>query len=1108
MAIEKVQPMVTVRAKFQRSVRLDVDFDRSDALTGYILQPSPRNALQTVARHVAETQQRAFTWTGPYGGGKSSLALALALLAGGEPIARKAAKSVLDVQADDPLAGVFGGRKPWLVLPVVGRRELVEDAIGETIDKLSLARGRKPVRNGRRDVIAELIRRAEGGEHAGVLLILDELGKFLEAAAAAAEDIFFYQELAEAASRCKGRLVIIGVLHQSFEQYAVRLGREVRDEWSKVQGRYVDIPIVAGTDEVLELIGGAIDSTIDHPATAKIAKLLAASIRNRRPSSPPTLAESLDRCWPLHPVTAALLGPTSRRRFGQNERSVFGFLTSAEPMGFRDFLQSRSQSDASTYYLPARFWDYLRANLENAILSSPDGHRWAVGAEAIERVESQFGEPHLSLVKSTGLIELFRNGSGVTAETDVLVECVPGFSRKALETALEDLAKASILIFRKHLRAWGVFAGSDFDIEAAVSSARGNLGAVSETQLNSLSRLPPVTARRHYVETGTLRWFDREVLPAATAKSAARGLSGSSRTGRFVLLLPSTDCPEPKAMRIASDLSKQDAAALVLYGVPRGQLGILEQASELAALEYVSRNKPELDGDAVAKREIDARLRQLRNDLEGMLRDAFVHARWYFAGERHEVDSAQGISPLASIVCDQIYPDAPRIHSELVNRDNLSSNAAKAQRLLLHRMLAFSTRPNLDYEGYPSDAGLYFTILAELGLHQPQADGWAFVSPAKSKAEASKTILKWWEAAESKLSNAGEAVTLAALYSEWSKPPFGIKQGLLPILALAYLLANRSRIAVYVEGMFVPDLTDAAVDEWLQDPTRISWKAVKVDASTKRLLLALSARLEETLKRPVSADPLDSARALVSMTLALPHWTQRTTLLSERARTVRTLLLRASDPVKVIFTDLPELLGTRETVPLVAAVGDVMAELSQAFPNALRKIQGRLLQAIDHAGDHETLRARARVVQGISGDFKIDAFSSRLQTFSGELADIEGLVSLAVSKPPTGFTDHDLDYASLQLAKWAFEFRRVEAMASIQGRAANRQALAVVFGGGRTISGTFDVSERDGEAVRKLADGMLDRLLTGNVKADVFLAALVEAGSRVLELQREEQSDG
>lgn len=93
----------------------------------------------------------------------------------------------------------------------------------------------------------------------GVLLVIDELGKFLESASFGGDDIGFLQDLAEAASRASGKLVVVGILHQSFDAYAVRLGRQARDDWAKVQGRYVDIPLVAGTDEVLDLVGRAIE---------------------------------------------------------------------------------------------------------------------------------------------------------------------------------------------------------------------------------------------------------------------------------------------------------------------------------------------------------------------------------------------------------------------------------------------------------------------------------------------------------------------------------------------------------------------------------------------------------------------------------------------------------------------------------------------------------------------------------------------------------------------------------------------------------------------------------------------------------------------------------
>ena len=67
------------------------------------------------------------------------------------------------------------------------------------------------------------------------------MGKFLEAAAQDGSDIYILQQLAEAASRSNGRFLLVGVLHQAFEEYAHRLSHEMRDEWAKIQGRFIDL---------------------------------------------------------------------------------------------------------------------------------------------------------------------------------------------------------------------------------------------------------------------------------------------------------------------------------------------------------------------------------------------------------------------------------------------------------------------------------------------------------------------------------------------------------------------------------------------------------------------------------------------------------------------------------------------------------------------------------------------------------------------------------------------------------------------------------------------------------------------------------------------------
>ena len=68
------------------------------------------------------------------------------------------------------------------------------------------------------------------------------------------------------------------------------------------------------------------------------------------------LAKTLADAWPLHPATSLILGPVSRQRFAQNERSVFGFLSSAEPHGFQAFLAA-TPGGAATQWRNSPLWE-------------------------------------------------------------------------------------------------------------------------------------------------------------------------------------------------------------------------------------------------------------------------------------------------------------------------------------------------------------------------------------------------------------------------------------------------------------------------------------------------------------------------------------------------------------------------------------------------------------------------------------------------------------------------------------------------------------------------------------------------------------------------------
>lgn len=1088
---------ITIGRQFLRSINLVADLGRSDALNGYICQESARNLISNMAHHLNQTEQRAFTWTGPYGGGKSSLALVLGSLVSPNKTLREEAKKILGVKTGDKIDQAWSSSKDgWLVLPVVGKRDNVISAISAALDKEEGVVTKRPKST---DTILRLIAQAEKRKKDGVLLILDELGKFLEAAAQTGEDIYFYQELAESASRCKGKLVIVGVLHQAFEQYAIKLGRDARDEWAKIQGRYIDIPLVVGSDEVIELVGRAIEkkSPINaYKKAEKYAETVADVITKRRPNAPANLKKSLLNCWPLHPVTAALLAPISRKRFSQNERSVFGFLASAEPLGFTDFLNSMPGVETSMY-TPAKYWDYLKANMEQAILASQDGHRWAVANDAIERTESREGctEIHVQLAKTIALLDLFRAGSGLAAE-DNLLEISVNASTKDIRTACEDLARWSVAVFRKHINAWSIYSGSDFDIDSAVNQARAELGDIDIKQLIELSELNPIVAKSHYHETGTLRWFSRTLIQLSSAKDYLNNftpLPGSA--GEFILIAPSAEYGAKKNKNLVQELSEITTKSPVVLGFAANSERVFELGMELSSLEKVQKTRRELEGDAVARKEVGGRLTTVKAELADELKNSFETAEWFQSGQPVNREVRATLPSIASKLALETFPQTPPIHNELVNRESLSANAVKARRELMYQMINRKGEQRLGYEGFSADAGLYYSIIEHNNLYQLVDGEWTFITT--DKKSFGKHFSPMWEAADKLFKKSKESITLQQLYDIWQSKPIGARKGILPIFALIYFLANRHNLGLYIENTFIPDLTEAYLDEWMQDTKRVAFKYVEISKQREVLLKALSESLTKSLGQPVTASPLESARGLVSLIATLPNWTKRTTSVSTDAQKLRTAILKASDPHKVLFSDLPNLLESNDEISLVNKISALTEELQNAYPALLEKFKSIVFKALDHKGSIQELNARAENIKGISGDFGVDAFVARLSVFKDDVESLEGLLSTAITKNPKDWVDRDQEAAINSLGKICSAFRSIESLNDLRGKSATRKAFAFVYTDPKNavISKNFDISEDKLPELKKISTALLNDLKKKGLSKDEILATFAQACS-------------
>ena len=1107
MQDKTLNSVVAISRQFLRSIQIDDDFGREDALSGYVCQGTARTLLESMSQQILETKQRAFTWTGPYGGGKSSLALMLCSLVGPSQALRQKAKKILSLPNDSLIYKTFEAKgSGWTVLPVVGKRVSIKEQLIASIEKrtgIVLARKKST------DVISELVSLAESNNQ-GLLLIIDELGKFLEnSALEGGEDIYFFQQLAEAASRAKGNFVVVGVLHQPFEAYATSLGRQTRDDWAKIQGRYIDIPLVAATDEVIELIGRSVfkSERIQLDPVQDICNVIADNIKKRRPASPQNLAESLFACWPLHPAITALLGPISRRKFGQNERSIFGFLTSREPLGFAEHLQTHNVSwDAM--YRPSNYWDYLRANSEPAILASPDGHRWAQAVDSVERAEARGTPLHVEVTKTVALIEMFRTGAALAADETSIASCISKDSQARTKGILEDLVAWKILIERKHLNAFGVFAGSDFDIENAISSARNELSTFNVKGLTELSDLNPVIAKRLYYEKGTMRWFVKSIAPLSELGSVLynyKAVPGS--VGTFILCVPDTPMTDKQLLASVQGMSAKHEGQGVILGVSKNALRVTDLSQELAAAERVFTTRTELEGDSVARRELTSRLNSLKANLQEELSDAFRMASWYRNGIRVNTAKNATITGMASDIAEEIFYQTPVINSELINRDELSSNIVKARRQLMYKMLQDGSMSKLGYEGYPADAGLYYTVLHDSGLHMNRGRlGWAFGKP-KDDGGNGTSYQNLWFKTEEIFKNAEDKVRLDEIYSIWQSAPYGLKKGVMPIIALAFFLANNSHIAIYFDEVFTPNITEVIIDELLNDPKLIKFKFVSAGENKNSLARAIAEKILAPTDSKTDFNkftPLDTARGLVTIAFGLPNWTKRTSAISQSAQDVRGMLLKANDPNKVLFADLPTILQSTSEQELVKNLNLVITELHAAYPRKLEEIKSIVLKALQHeTDDFNDLKQRARSVKGITGNFQLESFATRLEEFDGSMETIESLISNAINKPSQGWVDRDLDAAIIQLGSSSMDFRKAEAIAGLRGRDSSRKVFNLVLssGHGNDLSKTIEVSINDQAMIDKTIDQILPLLKKMNSR--LAFATLADIGIKISKSDQE-----
>ena len=115
---------INVNIRFQRSTRIDSDLDdNGDFFNGFVFHGTAENTLRTIVEGYHQSNRKTYTITGPYGSGKSTIALLLAGLLSTQKTVRKVANKVVGEQFSEFFAKKVEVKKGWFTVKTVCRFE-------------------------------------------------------------------------------------------------------------------------------------------------------------------------------------------------------------------------------------------------------------------------------------------------------------------------------------------------------------------------------------------------------------------------------------------------------------------------------------------------------------------------------------------------------------------------------------------------------------------------------------------------------------------------------------------------------------------------------------------------------------------------------------------------------------------------------------------------------------------------------------------------------------------------------------------------------------------------------------------------------------------------
>ena len=644
----------------------------------------------------------------------------------------------------------------------------------------------------------------------GIFIIYDEFSKTIDNNNDfLSKDLKIIQDFAEIANRSKqnNQMHLCCITHKSLSLYQEDKKDLLKESFKTVEGRFKEIHFNRSLDQNYQIISFTLKKMINFENIYN--KFYNDNISFYTQLDKLNLFDETDKtllykgCFPFNPISVYALVQLSEM-VAQNERTMFTLISDNDESSFNSFLSNQNDG----LYNLDMIYDYF-----NNTFSSSEQQIKAIWYKCESSLSQVNKNLEKRVLKALACIRMVNDFSKFTPDIDTLALCLFE-SKEIVERCINKLIEERLLktSFGNSYLDFSFSSAKEIDlaVENFLNSKRGY--KKDSIILDQLCKEKYFLPRKYNTEYKMTRFFKSKFinLDEFLNINAFDPYFENEKCDGFVFNLIDSKISTERVKEKYYSI-KGNEKVIIRFSKADSNL-ILKEARIVDALNMIKDN-PELS--ELTRTQVKLILNEKQKDIIQVLTDLFKTSNI-------EVISSFGgksISEICSQICYQLYPYAPIINVEMINKSEVSTAYEKARNKVIESILQRKSIIN-DYSKTSPEMTVYN----------------AFFNEKNELSETSKNIVN---SIKQYLQSNLQLLSMEEIVNKYIEPPYGIRLGILPMFFAIAISNMNDNVILYYEKKEI-DINSSNLDKMCHDPERyrliVEPKSEKQEVYLKKII--------------------------------------------------------------------------------------------------------------------------------------------------------------------------------------------------------------------------------------------------------------------------------